>query len=380
MHLEIILKVTERCNIDCTYCYFFNGGNEDFRSKPSVLKASVIQDLVTFINREVCEGLVTTVQVDIHGGEPLLLKRPVMELLLRSLREDINEGASVRIALQTNGILISQEWISLFDKYEVSVAVSLDGPEAVNDMHRIDHSGNGTHARTVAGLCLLQQSFESGKLRAEPGVICVADARANGADVYYHLTRDLGIRRFSVLLPDVTRDNFDQANLPGLESYVASMLECWLSDDPSKIHIRNFTRTVSHLTSTAKRDGTRSPVVTVRSDGALNTYDDLRNIVLDGPEEHNIKTTRLDRFLSAPPNNQLELKLRQIPKACTECAFKTVCRGAGPMRQNVSRYSFVNGFDNASVYCSIYAKTYSRIAGWLVRRGFSADRIAGALA
>ena len=36
--LEIILKITECCNIACRYCYFFRGGNADFDERPKVIR------------------------------------------------------------------------------------------------------------------------------------------------------------------------------------------------------------------------------------------------------------------------------------------------------------------------------------------------------
>ena len=30
-HIEAVIKVTERCNINCDYCYVYHKGNDDFR-------------------------------------------------------------------------------------------------------------------------------------------------------------------------------------------------------------------------------------------------------------------------------------------------------------------------------------------------------------
>jgi hypothetical protein len=43
-HVEVVLKVAERCNIDCTYCYMFNKGDESFRRKPKQLSIGAAAD------------------------------------------------------------------------------------------------------------------------------------------------------------------------------------------------------------------------------------------------------------------------------------------------------------------------------------------------
>ncbi|CNK64389.1 galns arylsulfatase regulator (Fe-S oxidoreductase) [Yersinia frederiksenii] len=45
-------------------------------------------------------------------------------------------GSNISLALQTNGTLIDDEWISLFEKYLVNVSISIDGPKHINDRHR----------------------------------------------------------------------------------------------------------------------------------------------------------------------------------------------------------------------------------------------------
>ncbi|HAT2332484.1 TPA: XyeB family radical SAM/SPASM peptide maturase, partial [Serratia marcescens] len=72
-HLEIILKVSERCNINCTYCYVFNLGNDlAINSKP-IISHKIIEDLRGFFERACQEYEIETVQVDFHGGEPLMM-------------------------------------------------------------------------------------------------------------------------------------------------------------------------------------------------------------------------------------------------------------------------------------------------------------------
>jgi uncharacterized protein len=38
----IILKTVERCNLNCKYCYFFNGGDESYKKHPAFISKNVI--------------------------------------------------------------------------------------------------------------------------------------------------------------------------------------------------------------------------------------------------------------------------------------------------------------------------------------------------
>ena len=65
----------------------------------------------------------------LFGGEPLLV--PVADL------EDLWEWGMQKFGtngIQTNGVLVSKEHIRLFKKYKVSVGISVDGPDELNNV------------------------------------------------------------------------------------------------------------------------------------------------------------------------------------------------------------------------------------------------------
>jgi uncharacterized protein len=64
----------------------------------------------------------------IFGGEPLLVPIEDLEKLWTYGLEKYQ-----RNAIQTNGVLISDQHIELFQKYKVHVGISLDGPDELND-------------------------------------------------------------------------------------------------------------------------------------------------------------------------------------------------------------------------------------------------------
>ncbi len=90
----------------------------------------------------------------LHGGEPLLIGKKWFSSFIK-LISDFNatsRGVTVSIAVQTNGLLIDQEWIELFKSGSIGVSVSIDGPEIVHDYARVDSSNNGTHARVLSNI------------------------------------------------------------------------------------------------------------------------------------------------------------------------------------------------------------------------------------
>src|SRR5690606_6399894 len=83
--LEIILKVAERCNIACRYCYFFFGGDESYKDNPAYIANETIADFAAFIKDAVDVYGIERLRLIIHGGEPLMIKKSRMENLLESI-------------------------------------------------------------------------------------------------------------------------------------------------------------------------------------------------------------------------------------------------------------------------------------------------------
>jgi len=59
--------------------------------------------------------------------------------------------------LQTNAVLLEDDWCRFLKRHNFLVGVSLDGPQAMHEAYRLDKGGRPTFERVMAGLALLKQ-------------------------------------------------------------------------------------------------------------------------------------------------------------------------------------------------------------------------------
>lgn len=176
----LILQPTKLCNLNCSYCYL------PHRDVAGCMKDSVIE--------AVCDKILSSrfvgsqVAICLHGGEPLAAGvdwfRRCVEIVDSKLPDNVLE---VQWSVQTNAILLTDEWLDLFEQHSVQVGVSLDGPCELHDLRRKNWSGHGSFAKTLAGI-------EKLKERAIPfSVLSVLhEASLSQADDIFHFFRDLG--------------------------------------------------------------------------------------------------------------------------------------------------------------------------------------------
>jgi len=93
-----------------------------------------------------------------HAGEPLTLPISFYEKALQLLNQYNIRHIQITHSFQTNGTLINQDWCNFIKKYQVKIGVSLDGPQHIHDLNRVDRSGKGTFERTMRGIRLLQEN------------------------------------------------------------------------------------------------------------------------------------------------------------------------------------------------------------------------------
>src|SRR6516162_2131240 len=67
---QLLVKVAARCNIDCSYCYWFR--DAAVYSKPKLMSTEVMHQLLRRIEEHVDKHRLTEFPLILHGGEPLL--------------------------------------------------------------------------------------------------------------------------------------------------------------------------------------------------------------------------------------------------------------------------------------------------------------------
>lgn len=143
--LTIVLKTVERCNINCTYCYFFNGIDKSFKQHPPYISFETIKKITKFLKEGSKDLNIQRVRLGIHGGEPLMQKKTSFDEMCNYLRDELEPDVKVTLTLQTNGMLLDEEWINLIIKHNIGLGISIDGPKEYHDKYRVDHFGKGTY-------------------------------------------------------------------------------------------------------------------------------------------------------------------------------------------------------------------------------------------
>lgn len=381
-YLNIVFKVSERCNLKCDYCYFFFAGDDSWKKHPPLVSPEVVDALGAFSARAAAKYGIERVTLIFHGGEPLLMPRARFADMCERLRKH-EEGFRFDFGLQTNGVLVRDEWIDIFEKYQISVGISLDGPPAVNDRHRLDLKDRGSYDRTVAGLRLLQEAAAQKRISA-PGLLAVINPGADGGAVYRHFVHTLGVTDMSFLTPDYTWDSgVNEEIVRGVERYLLSACRAWLRDKNPKVHIRVFSELLSAMVSAQAMDLLRTyrddyrNIISVSSNGDLAPEDTLR--VVDprfASMGLNIATHGLEDLVESEAwREQAEASLKR-PEGCKACGWWNICKAGRP----INRFSKALRFDNKSLYCKGLQDIYAEIAAFLVRNGIPLSEITNRIA
>ena len=139
MSRQLLLVPSLSCPASCSYCF---GPHE---GRP-IMSRETVEAIVRWQNsldRLLEEGL----DITFHGGEPLVAGVEFYRQAFPVLRNELG-ARRVKLSIQSNLWLLTDELCEIFREYGVSLGTSLDGPEEINDAQR----GQGYFRRTMAGI------------------------------------------------------------------------------------------------------------------------------------------------------------------------------------------------------------------------------------
>jgi uncharacterized protein len=353
----VLVKLASRCNINCTYCYWFR--DAEVYNKPAVLTHEAEDAFCARLEEHIVKFKLNHFLLVFHGGEPLLFPRHRFDALQHKLRAiEQRTGCMITRGVTTNAILVNDEWIELFKSHDIQVSVSLDGPAEINDKTRVDFKGRGTLAQTLQGLERLRAAG------LDPGLISVCNPSTDPERVVAFVVDDLGMQQFDILPPDATHAD----NPPPIDDYFIRLFDVWYDKYAARgVRISTLDAMIRGLTGKLSFSDTigLGPIdtVTLMPDGSLEALDVLR-IASDGStgSTTHVRTDAIQDVQSDPIWREAFDASTNLCETCRKCEYLDAC-GGGHLAQ---RWSPERRFDNPSVYCEswkrIFAHIWDRIA------------------
>jgi uncharacterized protein len=189
-----------QCNLDCSYCFYLHKENlleqpKRPRMSDEVLEAHVRQYIEAQTGAEVVFSW--------QGGEPTLMGLPFFKRIIELQKKYCQEGQKIENDLQTNGVLLDEEWCAFLKENNFLVGISIDGPATFHDKHRVSKTGHKTHDRVMRAVALLHQ------YQIPFSVLCVVnrDNARRPIDVYRFLRDEVKAQQIQ-FIPGVEKNNF----------------------------------------------------------------------------------------------------------------------------------------------------------------------------
>jgi uncharacterized protein len=184
------------CNLACRYCYYLDKGPKEREAVPSRMPEALLE---SYIAQHIAASPDEIVRFSWHGGEPTVLGLSYFRRIVEIERRLRPQGRTIANGLQTNGTLLDDEWGRFLAAEGFSVGLSLDGPRAIHDRHRLTRDGRPSFDDAVRGYDVLRRNG------VPTDILCVVGGHNAGRPLEVHgFFRGIGAP-FVTFLPLVER-------------------------------------------------------------------------------------------------------------------------------------------------------------------------------
>ena len=207
----MVLNVTNKCNLACTYCYEYGDDkivDTQYGKQPKFMSEDTAEDSVEFLLKQA--GNQPTAHLTFFGGETLLNFPLLQKTVAYGRRRAAEEGKRISFSLTTNATLLKPEIIQWLADNDVGVTISIDGPKPVQDGLRVFHNGKGTYDVVLPKIRELIDVHRSRPIGAR---VTLTQKNMNVLEIYRHLTEEIGFRQVG-LAPVTSQEDRDYAITP----------------------------------------------------------------------------------------------------------------------------------------------------------------------
>lgn len=333
----MIKPASSLCNLRCNYCFYQDVSGHRETCSYGKMNLPFMKKMVEKLGAELRD--VDGIAFGFQGGEPTLAGLSYYREFVKAV-EAWGKKARVTYALQTNGILLDEEWCRFLKEHRFLVGISYDMLPELQDAVRVDSRGKGTGKQVRQAIKLLEQH------RVEYNVLCTLTRQAarHPEQIWREMERlDLKCIQFTPCLDDLAEDG---ANAYALTPERFAAFYTKLFDKWEISYRRGSYRSVKLIDDMVNllaygvptgcgMDGRCQPQLILEADGSVYPCDFY---CLDEFRIGNIMDDSLEELFQRSLASETK-KRKPLPERCEGCPYVRVCGGNCPRMQKAICFS-----------------------------------------
>ncbi len=322
---SLLIKPTSAdCNLNCDYCFYLKKSSLYPERKNHRMSIETLEQLISSFMK-------TTQQQQYsfgwQGGEPTMMGIDFFKKAIYFQQKYGRSGLEVGNGLQTNALLINDEFAAFFAKYNFLLGVSLDGPERIHDKYRLFNNGTGSQKKVLNSINILN------KHKVEFNILAMANSETvkNTKDIYNYFKEN----NFNFLqyIPCVEFDSNNQLlpfAITGEEwgEFLCDLFDEWYKDDTRKVSIRLFdsilVKLVDGIANICHFGKDCRQYFVVEHNGDIYPCDFFVNKEV---QLGNIKNDTWNDLLTSDTYKEFGTQKCQWSAKCAQCRHRDICAG-----------------------------------------------------
>ena len=315
------------CNLDCSYCFYLDRASQFPGAKVHRMSEHVLEETV----KQVLQQGGRHVSFGWQGGEPTLAGLPFFEKAVE-FQTKYGNGKSVGNGLQTNGILLDEDWANFLREYNFLVGLSLDGPEHVHDHYRHFKGGQPSWKEVVERAHMLLDSGVDVN-----ALTVVNDYSVQFPEEIYNFHKELGLN-YMQFIPRVETDPSDPSKAASFTvsaeeygKFLIKLFDLWQADFDGPVattSIRFFDSVMHKYVGLNAPDCTLLQTcgvyVVVEHNGDIYACDFF---VQPEWKLGNLLEGSIVEMLNSPLQSKFGSWKAELPEKCLQCQWLRPCRG-----------------------------------------------------
>lgn len=364
-----------RCNLACRYCYYLEKG--DYYASSSEGPFMTDATLERYIQEYIQTQTSREINFTWHGGEPLM--RP-LDFYRKAVALQTRYGSGRQIAncLQTNGLLLNDDWCRFLHDEGWLVGLSIDGTQAMHDAYRQGRNGAPSWERVMRAVELLERHHVEWNAMAT-----VHQANAEQPLEFYSFFRNTLGCRYLQFTPIVERllqegektwlaqvgdEDCRLAPYSVLPhqwgNFLCAIFDEWVRHDVGYTFVQLFDATLAGWMGVAPGVCVYAEecghAAVMEHNGDVYSCD---HFVFPRHRLGNIHTHTLPQMLYGPQQTAFSrLKRDALPRQCRRCPWLKACHGECP-RLRFARAA--DGEPGLNFLCAGYQRYFSHVAPYM---------------